>query len=160
VRYSGSPLRYSFSEAAHVKSVSLVDIGDGPDGLVTVTDAPIDQPRAMADLSGTLAELTAESRRLRHADDWLRVTVTDPDRPEQLYDRVKAAFPHALQVFHAPAGAEDVGRHAASAATELSARQLAGDFVSHVTGLQADSASIELFEAAYQASLAETGVAS
>ena len=56
VRYSGSPLRYSFSEARHAKSVTLVDIG--PDGVKSVSTVDVPQPRAMAELTGTLEELS------------------------------------------------------------------------------------------------------
>ena len=53
VRYSGSPLAYSFSEAEHRKSMWLVDLGAGgraspPSGI----DCPV--PRPLARLRGTL----------------------------------------------------------------------------------------------------------
>src|SRR6187200_1760851 len=55
VRYSGSPLRYSFSEQDQVKAVLLVDLpANGP---VEVTAIEIDQPRPMATLHGTLDHL-------------------------------------------------------------------------------------------------------
>lgn len=147
LRYSGSPLRYSFSESAHKKSVTLVEIpATGP---VRATELPLRQPRAMAEVVGTLAELTSQARFDRHIQDWVRVTVTDRSRPEQLFDRVKSRFPHVLQVFHVPEGmiAGAAARPVERAA--LSARELGTQFIGHVTRLAPNEAELELFERAY-----------
>ncbi|HTZ43612.1 MAG TPA: exonuclease SbcCD subunit D [Jatrophihabitans sp.] len=152
--YSGSPLRYSFSELAHTKSVNLVELA--PDGAVTVTAVPLEQPRQMADLTGTLAELLDGEA---HRDDWVRATVTDRARPERLVDRLRARYPHLLNVVFQPAGAAAAAAVAARIATEHSPRDLGGDFVAHVTGAPADEAELALFEQAYAEALAETGAA-
>jgi exonuclease SbcD len=146
LRYSGSPLRYSFSELGHTKSVSMVDIEPGAP--VRVTAVPLRQPRAMAELTGTLAELLADDR---HVEDWVRLTVTDRSRPDQLFDRVKSRFPHVLQVLHLPAGARPAGASTPTTALAPSPRQLGADFVEHVTGLAALDHELDLFEQAYQA---------
>jgi exonuclease SbcD len=150
--YSGSPLRYSFSEISQVKSVNLVDLpATGP---VTVSTVPLSQPREMAELTGTLEQLLADTD---HQQDWVRVTVTDRARPDQLFDRLKARFPHLLHVRFAPAGAQSVGATAARIAAEPSPRELAGDFVRHVTGVEANEVELDLFERAFSAALAESG---
>ena len=142
--YSGSPLRYSFSELSQVKSVNLVDLpATGP---VTVTAVPLAQPREMAELTGTLEQLLAGTG---HEQDWVRVTVTDRTRPEQLFDRLKARFPHLLNVQFAPAGAQPAGATAVRIAAEPSPRELAGDFIAHVTGVEADEIELALFEQAF-----------
>ena len=146
LRYSGSPLRYSFSELGHTKSVSVVDIE--PDAPVRVTAVPLRQPRAMAELTGTLAELLADDR---HAEDWVRLVVTDRSRPDELFERVKSRFPHVLQVLHLPAGARPAGASTPVAALAPSPRQLGADFIQHVTGLDALDLELDLFEQAYQA---------
>jgi len=149
LRYSGSPLRYSFSELSHTKSVTLIDLE--PDLPVRVTAVPLRQPRAMAELTGTLTELLADDR---HAEDWVRLTVTDRTRPDQLLDRVKSRFPHVLQVLHLPAGARPVGATSPLAAPAPSPRQLGADFIEHVTGLAALDLELDLFERAYLAAVA------
>jgi exonuclease SbcD len=151
LRYSGSPLRYSFSEQEHLKSVSLVDLD--PDLPARVTAVPVRQPRAMSELTGPLAELLADDRQV---EDWVRLIVTDRSRPDQLFERVKSHFPHVLQVLHQPAGARPAGASAPAAALAQSPRQLGADFVQHVTGLDALDLELDLFEQAYQvASTAE-----
>ena len=148
LRYSGSPLRYSFSELAHTKSVSLVDLRPGAPA--RVTEVALRQPREMVELTGELADLLADDR---HVADWVQVTVTDRSRPDQLFDRLKSHFPHLLRMDHSPAGAQPAGALVATAAIQ-SPRQLGADFIEHVTGLAALENELELFERAYQAAAA------
>ncbi|MEO9240695.1 MAG: exonuclease SbcCD subunit D C-terminal domain-containing protein, partial [Jatrophihabitantaceae bacterium] len=152
--YSGSLLRYSFSELAQHKSVTLVDLIEGQ--LPALQHVAIRQPREMAELTGTLAELLAIKG---HSEDWVRLTVTDRVRPDRLFDRVKSHFPQVLQVQHQPAGASPAGTSAATAIVERRPRELGDDFISHVTGTPADDTELDLFEQAYQSalSIAATG---
>jgi DNA repair protein SbcD/Mre11 len=152
VRYSGSPLRYSFSEQDHTKVVLLVDLPDS--GSVTVTPVEIEQPRPMTTLRGRLDELL-ESRQHASAEAaWVRVTVTDRVRPDSLMDRVKSRFPHALQVFHEPAGAIDRGRGGTTAVSERDPRELGGDFIAYVTKAMASDGEVDVFEAGYESAVA------
>jgi exonuclease SbcD len=155
LRYSGSPLRYSFSERGHSKSVTLVDVPAA--GPVRLNQQDLVQPRDMAEIAGSLDELLTADSLAAHVDGWVRVTVTDRSRPDQMFDRIKSRFPHVLQVFHLPAGAVEVGRSASEPAAERSPRTLAADFVRHVTGLEADGAELEAFEQAYREALADVG---
>lgn len=153
LRYSGSPLRYSFSELGHTKSVTLVDLA--ADGRVGVTPVTIGQPREMAELTGSLAELLADDR---HVENWVRLTVTDRARPDQLFDRAKSHYPHLLQLQHIPAGSRPAGESLPSTGFSQSPRELGADFIEHVTGLAAQGAELDLFERAYQAGAASTSV--
>jgi exonuclease SbcD len=149
LRYSGSPLRYSFSERAQVKSVTMLDVG----AEVTTIALPLDQPRGMAEVSGTLDELMLGEA---HRDDWVRVTVTDRSRPDSMFDRVKSRYPHVLQVFHIPEGVHAAEAADGASAPELNPRELGSDFIRYVTGLDADEAEVDLFDDAYQAAAAES----
>jgi exonuclease SbcD len=149
LRYSGSPLQYSFSERAQVKSVSVVDVGP----VLTVTAVPLAQPRGMAELSGTLDELMHSQA---HRDDWVRVTVTDRSRPDSMFDRVKSHYPHVLQVFHVPEGLQGVDAVAGATARDEDPRGLGSDFIRYVTGVDADDNELDLFDAAYHAAAAES----
>jgi exonuclease SbcD len=148
--YSGSPLRYSFSELAQAKSVNLVDLG--ADRTVTVTPVPIRQPRPMAELTGTLAELLDTDG---YAEHWLSVTLTDRTRPDRPIDRLRAKFPQLLHVSFAPAGIALPAAGTVPAATERNPRELGNDFICHVAGMSATAAELDLFEHAYAAALAE-----
>jgi exonuclease SbcD len=102
IRYSGSPLRYSFSEAGQAKSVTLVDLG--PDGVKSVSTVPVPQPREMARLTGTLAELCDVGSHAEHTQSWVMAVVTDALRPDHMFDTLRARFPHLLTAHHVPAG--------------------------------------------------------
>ncbi|MBQ8814731.1 MAG: exonuclease SbcCD subunit D [Lachnospiraceae bacterium] len=73
LRYSGSPLKYSFSEANHVKSVVIVDCNEM--GCVEVKKVPLALPRDMREVKGTMEELLAHPR----TADYVRVVLTDEE---------------------------------------------------------------------------------
>jgi len=107
VRYSGSPLAYSFSEAAHRKGSWLVELGPAGLGAVEFVDAPV--PRPLARLRGTLEELLTSADHGRHEGSWVQATLTDPVRPLQAMERLRARFPHALVLAFDPAGDRPAG---------------------------------------------------
>jgi exonuclease SbcD len=143
LRYSGSPLAYSFSEQHHAKSTVLVDLS-GPSVRTELVAAPV--PRRLADVTGTLDELLADGR---HADDWVRVTVTDAHRPQDLFRRVRAHYPHALVVQHVAAVVP--GRPRPSVVTTAhDPLEVAADFVTHVTGHGPTRAEVAVLRQAYE----------
>ncbi|EWS99997.1 exodeoxyribonuclease I [Intrasporangium oryzae NRRL B-24470] len=152
VRYSGSPLRYSFSEQDQSKVVLLVDVR--AEGDVAVTPVEIPQPRPMASLRGRLDDLLEHPEHTVHEDSWVRVTVTDRVRPDSLMDRITSRFPHALQVFHEPEGAIDRGRGGTTVVSERDPRELGTDFIAYVTKTEPSPGEIDVFTAGYEAALA------
>jgi len=103
LRYSGSPLAYSFSEAAHTKGCWLVDLdADGVAG-VTFVESPV--PRRLATLTGTLEELLTDRRWEPAEDHWVQVSLTDVVRPDRPMERLRQRFPHTLVLMFAPGGA-------------------------------------------------------
>src|SRR3954465_7162449 len=102
LRYSGSPLAYSFSEAGHTKGSWLVDLGaDGVTG-ATFVEAPV--PRRLSVLTGELASLLGDASLASAEADWVHVTLTDAVRPERPMERLRDRFPHALVLAFAPCG--------------------------------------------------------
>ncbi len=102
LRYSGSPLAYSFSEARHHKSVWLVELDAG--GLAGVERRELPVPRALATVTGDLDELLAEPAHERLVDAYLSVELTDRVRPTDALRRLQTRFPHAVHVDWRPAG--------------------------------------------------------
>jgi DNA repair protein SbcD/Mre11 len=102
LRYSGSPIAFSFSEMNHRKSSTLVELGvDGARVSTELIDAPV--VRRLSDVRGDLAEVFGP-RFTAQRDDWVRVTVTGAHRPDDLVMTVKRIFPHALEVHFEPDG--------------------------------------------------------
>ncbi len=103
VRYSGSPLAYSFSEARQTKGSWLVDLG--ADGLEHAELLPAPVPRRLDTLRGRLDDLLADPGLAAAEDAWLQVTLTDARRPLQAMERLRSRFPHALLLAFDPEGA-------------------------------------------------------
>ncbi|PRX48997.1 exodeoxyribonuclease I subunit D [Prauserella shujinwangii] len=102
LRYSGSPLAYSFSEAAHRKSVWLVDLDAG--GLSAVRRHELPVPRRLATVRGTLDELLADPAHEGLADCYLSVTLTDRVRPVDAMRKLRERFPHTVHLDWEPEG--------------------------------------------------------
>jgi exonuclease SbcD len=107
LRYSGSPLPYSFSEAGDVKACLLVEIG--PAGLVRVERVPAPVYRRMTLLRGRLADLMADRAHDGCTDDFVSAVLTDPVRPIDAMVTLQRRFPHALALAHEPDGASHAG---------------------------------------------------
>lgn len=148
VRYSGSPLAYSFSEAAHVKGCWLVDLGAA--GVETVEFVPAPVPRPLARLTGTLAELLADPAHLDAEQSWVQATLTDPQRPVQAMERLQTRFPHALELAFAPTG-ERAERHRRAAQPHRPGHEIATDFVHEMRGSSATPDERALLLAAFDA---------
>ncbi|MFG3039659.1 exonuclease SbcCD subunit D [Streptomyces sp. NPDC048330] len=134
VRYSGSPLAYSFSETDHRKTMWLIDLG--ADGAVTDAvrlDCPV--PRTLARIRGRLDDLLADPALTPHEQAWVEATLTDPVRPAEPMNRLTERFPHTLHlVFDPERTADDTGASYAQRLRDRSDRQIAEDFVAHVRG--------------------------
>jgi exonuclease SbcD len=147
LRYSGSPLAYSFSEADHVKGSWLVDLDATGFESATWVDAPV--PRRLTRLSGTLKGLLADASLTEHEDDWLQATLTDARRPARAMEQLRRRFPHTL-VLQFPSVAGE-GQVPARPAAGTSDHAIALDFVRHVRGSRATKAESALLREAIDA---------
>ncbi|MEU9749653.1 exonuclease SbcCD subunit D [Streptomyces niveus] len=133
VRYSGSPLAYSFSESDHRKTMWLVDLGPGGEIDATRIDCPV--PRPLARVRGALTDLLDDPALTRHEEAWIEATLTDPVRPADPMARLAERFPHTLSlVFDPERGDEDVVASYAQRLQGRSDQEIAEDFVAHVRG--------------------------
>ena len=147
LRYSGSPLAYSFSEAEQVKGSWLVDLD--ADGATTTQwiEAPV--PRRLARLSGTLDDLLHDPTLDPHEDDWVQVTLTDAVRPPRAMEQLRRRFAHALvlQFRSVPSdGSTPVARR-----TGRTDHDIALDFVQDLRGVPASTAEATLLRDAVDA---------
>ncbi|MEU8267282.1 exonuclease SbcCD subunit D [Sphaerisporangium sp. NPDC049002] len=148
VRYSGSPIAYSFSEEKHVKGSWLVDIG--PRGFAGAEFVPAPVPRPIARVRGHLADLLVGAGWARFEDHWLQVTLTDPVRPKGAMERLRERFPHTLALAFEPDGAV----RTPAGAPRLAGRpeiDVALDFIRQVRGEPADDDERRLLQEAVQA---------
>ncbi len=142
VRYSGSPLAYSFSETAHLKGSWLVDLGPGGVASAEFVEAPV--PRPLARLRGRLEDLLADPRHSSAEQSWVQVSLTDDVRPIQAMQQLTRRFPHTLMIGFEPAAAAMAQLPGAVAATGRSDHQIALDFVAALRGAPATAAEAAL----------------
>jgi len=148
VRYSGSPLAYSFSEAAQVKGSWLVDLSGSGEVSATWVEAPV--PRRLARLRGTLEELLEDPRLAVHTRDWVEATLTDERRPAQAMERLRRRFPHTLVLLFAPSQEPSAGVPLARTRGR-SDHEIALDFVRELRGQPASPAEEALLQTACDA---------
>ncbi len=135
VRYSGSPLAYSFSEEHHTKGYWVVDLdGDGLAGTEFV-QAPV--PRPLARVRGRIEDLLTRPEWEAYAGHWLQVTLTDARRPAHPMDRLRERFPHTLVLEFAPEGGSPDTRPVTTPVADRSERQVVGDFIAWARGTPA-----------------------
>ncbi|WP_342024219.1 exonuclease SbcCD subunit D [Arthrobacter citreus] len=145
VRYSGSPLPYSFSEARQQKGGLLVDFDGG--GLVSVEPVVWPAPRRLAVLRGTLAELLADPALADAETAYCQVTLTDDERPAKAMDSVRSRFPDTLVLTFEPASGprasgQTYSQRLAKATDDL---EICCGFLDHVRSRQADEQEKQLF---------------
>ena len=97
LRYCGTPLKYSFSEANQKKSAAFVELG--PKGTVTVTTESLTPRHDLRELKGSYMELTdRRSYEGTATDDYLHITLTDEqDIPEALA-RLRVVYPNLMRL--------------------------------------------------------------
>ncbi|MHA6764351.1 exonuclease SbcCD subunit D [Streptacidiphilus sp. PAMC 29251] len=150
LRYSGSPLAYSFSEADHRKSMWLVDLGPAGELTARRIDCPV--PRKLARIRGTLVALLEDPALERHREAWVQATLTDPDRPERAMEQLRTRFPHTLQLAFEPVGGGGDGLASYAARTRgRGDTEIALGFVRHVRGSDPDPAEQLLLRTAVEA---------
>jgi DNA repair protein SbcD/Mre11 len=149
MRYSGSPLPYSFSEKDHKKGTWLVEVGvDGKAGAEWVP-APV--YRRLATLTGRIDDLLSSREHNERSGDFLAVTLTDTARPEGAMDRLRARFPHILTLEFKPEGVTVDRRSYGQKVRGRDDLTVATEFVRHVRNTDASEPERALLADAFAA---------
>lgn len=97
IRYCGTPLKYSFSEAAHTKSITVVELETK--GVVTITTVPLEPKRDMREIRGGYMEVTAKSfYEGTPTDDYLHITLTDEEDIPDVIQKLRTIYPNIMKV--------------------------------------------------------------
>jgi DNA repair protein SbcD/Mre11 len=153
VRYSGSPLAYSFGEAGQAKQAWLVDLDAG--GLAAVRPVALPAPRELTVLRGELADLLADPALTGVEDHFVSAQLTDPVRPVDPMRQLQRRYPHCVHLEWAGVGAGTDGRSYTERLTGRSDLEVAGEFVAHVRGAEATPAERGLLGRALAAAASE-----
>ena len=97
IRYCGSPLKYSFSEVGHYKSVTVAELLDkGSLQLYTPALIPL---RDMRQIRGRFEDVTASARQLgESAADYVHVILTDEEDIPEAIGKLRMVFPNLLKL--------------------------------------------------------------
>lgn len=97
IRYCGTPLKYSFSEAKHIKSVTILDFNDK--GNIEYSKIPLTPFRDMREIRGTYYELTLKSSyESTNTEDYLHITLTDEDDIPDAIGKLRSIYPNIMKL--------------------------------------------------------------
>lgn len=97
VRYCGTPLKYSFSEADQEKSVTLVELKEK--GAVELRKIPLKPLHDMQKIRGTYMEVTARSfYESMDVYDYMMVTLTDEEDIPDGMEKLRVIYPNLMQL--------------------------------------------------------------
>jgi exonuclease SbcD len=95
VRYCGTPLKYSFSECNHKKSITCMEIKEK--GNITITQIPLHPVRDMRVIKDKLENLLHDSKHIgKNCEDYIHAIITDE---EDIYDpigKLRTVYPNIL----------------------------------------------------------------
>ena len=117
VRYCGTPLKYSFSEKDHVKSVTVVEMREK--GSVSVRTVPLHPRRDLREIKGTYGELMLKQNYEGTAvEDYLHVVLTDEDDVPDALQKMRLVYPNIMKLDYDNLRTRNAGRVEALEAIE------------------------------------------
>ena len=97
IRYCGTPLKYSFSEAKHIKSVTILDFNDKEN--IEYSKIPLTPFRDMREIRGTYYELTLKSSyESTNTEDYLHITLTDEEDIPDAIGKLRSIYPNIMKL--------------------------------------------------------------
>jgi len=149
IRYSGSPIALSFSEATQRKGCLLVDVKPGVLNTEAIA-APVG--RSLATLRGDLADLLGDPAHRGAESAYCQITLTDPVRPMGAMEQLRRRFPDTLVLAFEPVGAQVIA-HTGAAVRQRGELDLCCDFLAHVrAGNEASRPERALLATAFESS--------
>jgi exonuclease SbcD len=132
IRYSGSPIPYSFSEAGHHKGAWVLEVT--ADGLGEVKAVNWPASKSLRILRGKIDDLLTDKQYDAAQDAWCQITLTDKHRPAAAMERLRGRFPDTLVLNFDPADKPEAQQHsyADRLAAAKSPMEGCSGFVEHV----------------------------
>jgi len=132
--YSGSILRYSFSEAKHVKSCSIIEY-DASTGDSEIEKVKLSLPRGMARLKGTSVQNVLDNQAYdSHIEDWVEVTLPWSEAGMDIPLRLGQKFKNIASIKFPPRIAPHGGGHMKESQQGLTLKEEAEAFFENVAG--------------------------
>ena len=98
VRYCGTPLKYSFSEAKDKKSVTVVELAEK--GSLSVKTVPLVPMRDMVEIKGKYDEITLKSfyENTSYQEDYVHITLTDEDDIVDAIGKLRTVYHNLMKL--------------------------------------------------------------
>ena len=97
IRYCGTPLKYSFSEADHHKSITVVELGEK--GNTQVRTISLTPRHDLREIRGNYEQLTAKSYYEGTAvEDYLHIILTDEEEVPEAVGRLRVIYPNLMKL--------------------------------------------------------------
>ena len=97
VRYCGTPLKYSLSEAKHTKSVTVIDIPENKK--VDIRTVPLTPLHELREIKGTFDELMDKKTYEGEAvDDYLYIVLTDEEDVPDALGKLRTVYPNIMKL--------------------------------------------------------------
>ena len=97
IRYCGTPLKYSFSELGHIKSLSVVELGQK--GSLSLKAIPLVPRRDMREIRGSYEQISAKSfYEGMNTEDYLHIILTDEEDVPEAVGRLRSIYPNIMKL--------------------------------------------------------------
>ena len=134
IRYCGTPLKYSFSERNHTKSVTVVELNRK--GTPEIRTVPLQPRRDMREIRGTYQELTLKANwQHTETEDYLHIILTDEEDVPDAMARLRTIYPNVMKLDYDNTRTRAEGKIAgAEAAERKSGMELFAEFYEKQNG--------------------------
>ena len=143
IQYSGSILKYSFSEVSHQKSVTIVEMD--VNGKCNIERIALRPRRDVRRLEGTLEEILEKARSDGNQDDYIMVTLLDRQPVLNAIGRLREVYPNTLHIDRPLFAPSTVHAWAPADHLRLSEVEMFSSFFSQVTGDEMTEPEAEVF---------------
>ena len=98
IRYSGTPLKYSFSESKDTKSITVIDIKEK--GTIKLDFIPLTPLRDMVEIKGTYDDLMLKSfyENTTYPNDYVHITLTDENDILDVITRLRVVYKNIMKL--------------------------------------------------------------
>lgn len=97
IRYAGSPLKYSFSEVNHIKSVTVIELREKEN--IKINQIPLVPLRDLREVRGTYSEITSKDfYENTNIEDYLHITLLDEEEIIEAFGKLSAIYPNIMKL--------------------------------------------------------------
>lgn len=145
IRYSGSPIKYSFSEASHLKTITMLEIEDG----IKYEELKIVPLRETRIIRGTFDEVLEFANHDMKRDDFIKIEITDMYAGMEAVELFRTYYANLLNITGKMNETEE-NQLTVEELYTLSPKHILEKFYKETTGCEVTEEQLKLFEKAME----------